>query len=114
MRIAIIPFPDSQGEHEIMLAIKRAGMEPVEFVGNESKENLKNFAGYIMLGEISNEDSFKSVLKEQSHLGKPILGMGLGAQILIETGLVPGLENDEVGITFNADHDNTAVTVCLA
>ena len=37
-------------------------------------------------------------IKAQSETGKPILGICNGAQILVETGLVPGLENNKVGM----------------
>ncbi len=36
------------------------------------------------------------MIKMQSKLGKPVLGICNGAQILVETGLVPGVENDKV------------------
>ena len=40
MRIAIVQFPGSNCERETMLAVKRAGMEPVEFLWNEPLEKL--------------------------------------------------------------------------
>src|SRR3990167_7643022 len=101
MRIGIIQFPGSNCERETMLAVKRAGMEPVEFLWNESHEKLRSLAGYIIVGGFSYEDRSRagiiaaldtiiSVLREQSEYGKPILGICNGAQILVETGLVPG------------------------
>ena len=33
-------------------------------------------------------------IKKESALGKPVLGICNGAQILVECGLVPGSEND--------------------
>ncbi len=41
MRIAIVQFPGSNCERETMLAVKRAGMEPVEFLWNEPHEKLQ-------------------------------------------------------------------------
>ncbi|OGT65541.1 MAG: phosphoribosylformylglycinamidine synthase I [Gammaproteobacteria bacterium RIFCSPHIGHO2_12_FULL_45_9] len=109
MRIGIIQFPGSNCERETMLAVKRAGMEPVEFLWNESHEKLRSLAGYIIVGGFSYEDRSRagiiaaldpiiSVLREQSEYGKPILGICNGAQILVETGLVPGIENYKVGV----------------
>jgi len=109
MRIAIIQFPGSNCERETILAVKRAEMEPVEFLWNQSKEELANFAGYIIVGGFSYEDRSRSgaiaaldpimqVIREQSELGKPVLGICNGAQILVETGLVPGLENHKIGM----------------
>lgn len=56
MRIAIIQFPGSNCERETMLAVKRAGMVPVEFLWNESPEKLANVEGYIIVGGFSYED----------------------------------------------------------
>lgn len=109
MRIAIVQFPGSNCERETMLAVKRAGMEPVEFLWNESREKLRDMSGYIIVGGFSYEDRSRAgiiaaldpVMQEiaaQSELGKPVLGICNGAQVLVETGLVPGLENNKVGM----------------
>lgn len=109
MRIAIVQFPGSNCERETMLAVKRAGMEPVEFLWNESGEKLRAMEGYVLVGGFSYEDRSRAgiiaaldpVMQEiraQSEAGKPILGICNGAQILVETGLVPGLENNKIGM----------------
>lgn len=109
MRIAIIQFPGSNCERETMLAVKRAGMEPVEFLWNESREKLRDMAGYIIVGGFSYEDRSRAgiiaaldpvmqEIAEQSANGKPVLGICNGAQVLVETGLVPGLQNNKVGM----------------
>jgi len=109
MRIAIIQFPGSNCERETMLAVKRAGMEPHEFLWNEPKEKLADFAGYIIVGGFSYEDRSRAgaiaaldpimqVIKTQSKIGKPVLGICNGAQILVETGLVPGVEHEKLSL----------------
>lgn len=109
MRIGIIQFPGSNCERETMLAVKRAGMEPVEFLWNEAHEKLRALDGYIIVGGFSYEDRSRAgiiaaldpVMKEikaQSETGKPVLGICNGAQVLVETGLVPGLENNKPGM----------------
>lgn len=109
MRIAIVQFPGSNCERETILAVKRAGMEPVEFLWNEAHEKLRTMDGYIIVGGFSYEDRSRAgiiaaldpvmlEIKAQSEAGKPILGICNGAQILVETGLVPGLENNKVGM----------------
>ena len=109
MRIAIIQFPGSNCERETMMAVKRAGMHPVEFLWNEPSAKLADFAGYIIVGGFSYEDRSRSgaiaaldpvmqLLRAQSDAGKPILGICNGAQILVETGLVPGLTHHQVGM----------------
>jgi len=109
MRIGIIQFPGSNCERETMLAVRRAGMEPVEFLWNEPRVNLRNMDGFILVGGFSYEDRSRAgiiaaldpvmqEIKLQSEQGKPVLGICNGAQILVETGLVPGLENQKVGM----------------
>jgi phosphoribosylformylglycinamidine synthase subunit PurQ / glutaminase len=109
MRIGIIQFPGSNCERETILAVKRAGMEPVEYLWNEPLAILREMAGYIIVGGFSYEDRSRAgiiaaldpimqELKQQSERGKPILGICNGAQILVETGLVPGLEQHKVGM----------------
>lgn len=39
MQIAVIQFPGSNCERETALAIRRAGMMPIDFLWNESAEN---------------------------------------------------------------------------
>ena len=107
MQIAVVQFPGSNCERETMLAIKRAGMEPVEFLWNESSEKLRGMAGFVIVGGFSYEDRSRAgiiaaldpvmrEIKAQSELGKPVLGICNGAQILVEAGLVPGLENNKL------------------
>lgn len=109
MRIAIVQFPGSNCERETILAVKRAGMEPIEFLWNEPEAKLREMAGFIIVGGFSYEDRSRAgiiaalqpvmnIIKEESARGKPVLGICNGAQILVETGLVPGLENNKVGL----------------
>jgi len=108
-QIAIIQFPGSNCERETMLAVKRAGMQPIEVLWNAPSQVLEQYDGYIIVGGFSYEDRSRAgiiaaldplmqVIKQQSKLGKPVLGICNGAQILVETGLVPGLENDKLGL----------------
>ena len=99
-QIGVILFPGSDDVSEILLAVRRAGMEPVECVWNEPQEKRLDLAGYIILGNAPG-DAFNPLLqalKAGSALGKPILGIGYGAQWLVEVGLVPGLEDNQVGM----------------
>ena len=103
--VAIIQFPGSNTERETMMACHRVGIKPVEFLWNASPKNLSCFDGFIIVGGFSYEDRSRAgiiasldpimeQIKKESGLGKPVLGICNGAQILVECGLVPGEEND--------------------
>ncbi len=92
MRIAIL-----HSDHILLNAITRAGMQPELFLSNEDPTKLTTFAGFILLDDLS--ASYESILRQQSQLGKPVLGMGKGAEYLTKSGLIPGLENAAPCIT---------------
>lgn len=109
MNIAIIQFPGSNTERETLMACRRVGLNPVEFLWNEPAENLSNFDGFIIVGGFSYEDRSRAgviaaldpimkQIKVEANSGKPILGICNGAQILVESGLVPGLDDHRVGM----------------
>ncbi|MBT4177525.1 MAG: phosphoribosylformylglycinamidine synthase I, partial [Candidatus Marinimicrobia bacterium] len=109
MNIAIIQFPGSNTERETLMACRRVGLNPIEFLWNEPAENLSNFDGYIIVGGFAYEDRSRAgviaaldpimkQIKIEAESGKPVLGICNGAQILVESGLVPGLENHRVGM----------------
>lgn len=102
IRIGLIQFPGSNCERETALAVKRAGMEPVEILWNEPLAKLQAMDGYILIGGFSYEDrsragiiaAMQPIIQEIKHCaasGKPVLGICNGAQILVEAGMVPGL-----------------------
>ena len=100
-KIAVIQFPGSNTELETIAAIKRNGMTPISHLWNEPASNLELCDGYIIVGGFSYEDRSRSgiiasldpvinTLKNQALVGKPVLGVCNGAQILVESGMVPG------------------------
>ena len=107
--IAIIQFPGSNTERETLMACRRVGLNPVEFLWNEAPENLSEFCGFVIVGGFSYEDRSRSgviasldpIMKQvriEADFGKPVLGICNGAQILVESGLVPGLKDHRLGI----------------
>jgi phosphoribosylformylglycinamidine synthase len=110
--IAIIQFPGSNTERETILACKRNSLNPVEFLWNEPLESLSRFQGYIIVGGFSYQDRSRAgiiaaldpvinQIKIEAKKKKPVLGICNGAQILIESGIVPGLDNNQVGISLS-------------
>jgi len=113
-KIAYLQFPGSNTENETKNILRKHGMSPRGHFWNDSTEKLKDYDGFIILGGFSFEDRSRSgiiaslepvvnELKNQALLGKPILGICNGAQILVESGLVPGNEKFEtlVSLTDN-------------
>jgi len=107
--IAVIQFPGSNTERETLMACRRVGLSPVEFLWNEPVEKLSDFDGYVIVGGFAYEDRSRAgviaaldpIMKQieiEAEKGKPILGICNGAQILVESGLVPGLDDHRVGL----------------
>jgi len=91
------------------MACRRVGLNPVEFLWNESAEKLSDFNGYVIVGGFAYEDRSRAgviaaldpimkLIKIEAEKGKPVLGICNGAQILVESGLVPGLDGRRVGV----------------
>ena len=108
-KIAIIQFPGSNTERETIQACLRVGLSPIEHLWNKPYTTLSEYDGYIIVGGFSYEDRSRSGIiaaldpiiervRLESLKGKPVLGICNGAQILVESGLVPGLKNKQVGI----------------
>lgn len=109
INIAVIQFPGSNCEREALLAIERVGMRPHEVMWNSPAPNLERMDGYVIVGGFSYEDRGRSGLiaskdpllkciAAQAAQGKPVLGICNGAQILVESGLVPGLPDQQIGM----------------
>ncbi|MGY8787027.1 MAG: phosphoribosylformylglycinamidine synthase I [Fidelibacterota bacterium] len=107
--IAIIQFPGSNTERETFMACHRVKLNPVGFLWNEPAEKLPGFDGFIIVGGFSYEDRSRAgviaaldpimkQIKIEAEKGKPVLGICNGAQILVESGLVPGLGDHRVGM----------------
>ena len=108
-KIAIIQFPGSNTERETIMACERVGLDPVEFLWNENADFLESYQGYILVGGFSYEDRSRSgviaaldpivaQIKVEATKGKPILGICNGAQILVESGLIPGFNQHQLGV----------------
>ena len=109
INIGVIQFPGSNTERETGLAIKRSNMKPVEVMWNADSQIVQNCDGFIITGGFSFEDRSRAgvvasldpimdILKEEAAKGKPVFGICNGAQILVESGLVPGVEKNQTSI----------------
>lgn len=102
--IAVILFPGNNCENETALAVEAAGMD-AKIIRWNQREHLDDYDGYVLGGGWAHEDRVRAgviaakdpimrKLKSEARKGKPVLGICNGAQVLIESGLVPGLKNE--------------------
>lgn len=108
MRIAIVQFRGSNQEHAVVSAIARAGMQSEIFFWDESLDKLNDFAAYVIVdGDRLQFPETMSEIQRLSESGKPVLGLGKGAELLVATGLVPGLENNKVAMALVDDNSSS-------
>jgi len=102
-RVAIVLFPGSNCEVETARAVEAAGMRSSIVRWNERLD--PPFDAYILpggwsyedrvrAGAVAAHDSVMRVIRDEADLGKPVLGICNGAQILAEAGMVPGSSAD--------------------
>lgn len=107
-RVAVVSFPGTNTERETLMALRRCGLEPIEVLWNTPDDEVGQFDGYIIAGGFSYEDRSRAgiiasldpimnTIKNEAKKGKPVLGICNGAQVLVESGLVPGIEDERVG-----------------
>lgn len=112
-RIAIPSFPGSNGEVDNLRVLKRCGFDAFVFRWNDSLELLHNVDGYFFGAGFSYEDRGRSgmvaardplfrYMHEESKKGKLIIGNCNGAQVLIESGLVPLGDSLRMSLARNA------------
>jgi phosphoribosylformylglycinamidine synthase len=98
----VIQFPGVNCEYETARALEKAGLDAAIVRWNAPAGLLADYDGFILPGGFSYQDRVRAgavaasedvtgVLIEQAALGKPIVGICNGAQVLVESGLVPGL-----------------------
>lgn len=99
-RIAVISFPGNNCEVESMRAIRQAGMAPLFFRWNADRAMLDGVDGYFIPGGFAYEDRGRSgmvaardplmeFIGREAENGKVVIGNCNGAQILVESGLIP-------------------------
>ena len=102
--VGIVQFPGTNCELETHQALKRAGLKSDDFFWNNNIKDLEKFDALVIPGGFSYEDRGRSGLiaaklpvmqeiRKFADQGMPILGICNGAQILVESGLVPGFKD---------------------
>ncbi|MDD4856884.1 MAG: phosphoribosylformylglycinamidine synthase I [Candidatus Krumholzibacteria bacterium] len=108
-RVAIIQFPGVNCEYESADAVRSIGLEAGIFRWNEDPALLDDCAGIILPGGFSYQDRIRAgvvaakdrimdSVSELARRGKPVLGICNGAQVLVESGLIPGIHWEKVDL----------------
>jgi len=108
-QIAVIQFPGINTEVETCREINRAGMKAHLVRWNERASTLKKFDGFVIGGGFSFEDRVRAgiiaslepimqAVKEEAARGKAVLGICNGAQIVVESGLIPGITGEKLAM----------------
>lgn len=110
-RVAVVLFPGTNCEEETLRAARLAGLEAQLVRWNEPLDTAA-CDGYILPGGWSYEDRVRAgaiaardrlmaAIAEEAGRGKPVLGICNGAQVLAETGLVPGFGGPALALAAN-------------
>jgi phosphoribosylformylglycinamidine synthase subunit PurQ / glutaminase len=103
-KVAVILFPGVNCEEETKFALESSGIN-ADIVRWNSVKGLEKYDGYVLpggwsyedrirAGVISAQDPIMSIIKQQVKNKKPVLGICNGAQVLIESGMIPGLKDE--------------------
>jgi len=98
--VAVVSFPGNNCEVESLRSLKQAGITPLYFRWNDDREKLAEVDGYFIPGGFSYEDrgrsgmvagrdSLMEFIAREAEQGKAVIGNCNGAQILVESGLIP-------------------------
>lgn len=113
-RVAVVQFPGSNCEAETAAALRAAGAEPTIVRWNATPEAWTRYDAFVLPGGFSYEDRVRAgaiaakhavldVIAAAADAGRPVLGICNGAQVLVEAGLVPGIESGRVEVALAAN-----------
>jgi phosphoribosylformylglycinamidine synthase I len=108
-KVAIIQFPGVNCEYETARAVRTVGLEAELFRWNEDPHKLDHCSAVILPGGFSYQDRIRAgvvaakdrIMDKVSALareGRPVLGICNGAQVLVESGLIPGIHWERVDL----------------
>lgn len=112
-RIAVVSFPGNNCEVESIRSVKEAGMEAIFFRWNDDTCKLEDVDGYFLPGGFAYEDRGRSgmaaardpvleFIGREAAAGKVVIGNCNGAQVLVESGLIPLAQGLQMSLARNA------------
>ena len=108
-RIAVVLFPGSNCEHDVVEALGRVGAKAE--VVYHSERSLDGYDGVVIPGGFAHGDYLRpgaiarfspvmTAVTEMAREGAPVIGICNGFQILTEAGLLPGALQKNSGLKF--------------
>lgn len=106
-RVAVVRLPGVNCESETVRALRHIGTDAEVVRWNLTENLIDHYAGFVLPGGFSYQDRVRGgviasrepvmeKLAEAAAMGRPILGICNGAQVLVESGLVPGIDVERV------------------
>jgi phosphoribosylformylglycinamidine synthase len=119
MKVAVIVFPGSNGDHDAYYASKHVLGAEAEYIWHKDT-TLKGadvvilpggFAhgDYLRTGAIARFSPIMSEVNRFADAGGPVIGFCNGFQILLEAGLLPGAMLRNQSLKFQCEHVNVKV-----
>lgn len=113
-RVAVLQLPGVNCEDESARAVVHVGGDAEVFRWTRPAAELAAFDGFLVPGGFSYQDRVRAgavaakdplleVLRDAAGGGKPILGICNGCQVLVEAGIVPGIEPGAVEVALAAN-----------
>ncbi|MBI2415852.1 MAG: phosphoribosylformylglycinamidine synthase I [Candidatus Kerfeldbacteria bacterium] len=102
-RVAIILFPGTNCEGETRRMLLNAGLQ-ADYVRWNQRDLVPQYDAYVLPGGFAYEDRGRAgivaaqdpimqLIKTEAQHGKPVIGICNGCQVLVETGLIPGVND---------------------
>jgi len=112
--VAVLQFPGSNCVEETVRALRAVGLPAAVYRWNDPSGRLADAPAAVLPGGFAFQDRVRagalaaklSVLSEIAAMaadGRPVLGICNGAQVLVETGLIPGLHVETVDMALAAN-----------